>query len=111
MKKYNDIKKLKTELQTKIIRRLTLNSDYEPDENLLLDYIEEAILEIKKWKNNSNDNIFLDGEYNSQIIQFVIESYHRTGIEGQLSNSFNGNVSKYQMTPLQHLKSSIPQGL
>lgn len=110
-KKYSNINKLKTTLLDKIVRRLTLNSEYEPDEELLNDFIDEAIIEIKKWKNNSLDTIFLGGEFDNVIIQFAVESYHTTGIEGQFSSSANGNSRTYKMTPLQHLQSSIPQGV
>lgn len=108
---YNNISKLKGILLDKIVRRLTLNSEYDPDEELIEDFLEEAITEIKKWKHNSSDNIFLDGEFDSNIIKFVIMSYHTTGIEGQMEHSANGSSSTYQMTPLQYLHSSIPQGV
>lgn len=108
---YNNLNKLKETLLDKIVRRLTLNSEYDPDEDLIQDFLEEAIIEIKKWKRNNNDNIFYSGEYDKNIIQYVIMSYHTTGIEGQMEHSANGGSVTYQMTPLQYLQSSIPQGV
>lgn len=91
--------------------RITLNSEYEPDQDIIEDFIDEAIYEIKRWKKNENDSIFLDGGFDKNIIDYTLQSYHTTGIEGQLSNSSNGNKVNYQMTPLQYLHSSIPQGV
>ena len=108
---YNNLNKLKETLLDKIVRRLTLNSEYDPDEELIEDFLEEAIIEIKKWKHNSSDNIFLAGEFDNNIIKYVLMSYHTTGIEGQMEHSANGGSSTYQMTPLQYLHSSIPQGV
>lgn len=105
------MKNLKTNLKGKIIRRLTINSEYDPDEELISDFIDEALEEIKKWKNTKDEKIFENGEYDKEIIQYCVESYHTTGIEGQFQNSSNGNSRTYKMTPLQHLQSSIPQGI
>lgn len=100
---------MKSTLLEKIARRLNYNSEYEADEDIIEDFIDSAISEIVNWRRLDNEDEFLSGMYDSNIVEFVIESYNKMGIEGQ-SYEGNGATSKqYTETALSRLKSSIPQ--
>lgn len=107
--KYSTIDDMKSAITTKVKRQLEVNSDYEVDENLLGDFIDDAVSEIKDWRKLNNDNEFLNGMYDSKISRFVIESYNILGIEGQSYESNGATAKQFTETPLSRLKSSIPQ--
>lgn len=103
---------MKTSLVEKSQRKLSLNSeDYVYDDTLLSDYFDDAILIIKDWKRNYNDNYILQGNYDSIIVDFIIQSINYNGLEGQSSNSANGISRTFVATPKAMLQSSIPQSL
>lgn len=93
-------------------RRLQFNSpDYAYDEDLLNDYFDDAVNIIRNWKKAKNDDLFFDGKYDTNIVQFIIESINVSGLEGQSSSSANGATKTFINTPESNLKSSIPQSL
>ena len=102
---------MKEAVLEKAQRRLQFNSDYAYDEDLLGDYFDDAVNIIRGWKKAQNDDIFFDGKYDSNIIQFIIESINVAGLEGQSSSSANGATKTFINTPESNLKSSIPQSL
>lgn len=109
--KYNSINKLKSTVQEKAVRRLQFNSEYEPDTDLIDDFIDSAISEIKRWRKADDDTELLTGMYDSNIISFVVESYNIMGVEGQSYEGNGSNTRQFSGTPLSRLKSSIPQRL
>ena len=103
---------MKTKLLEKAQRKLSLNAeDYTYDDDLLGDYFDDAVLIIKDWKKNYNDSIFLNGMYDTAIVQFIIESINLTGLEGQSSSSANGASKTFIASPEANLKSRIPQSI
>lgn len=100
---------MKSTLQEKIKRRLEFNSEYEADTELINDFIDTAINELKLWRHLDNDDEFLSGMYDSAIMRFVIESYNILGIEGQSYESNGATAKQFTETPLSRLKSSIKQ--
>lgn len=99
-------------LLEKTQRKLSLNlPNYTYDEETLGDYFDDAVSIIKDWKRNYNDSLVLSGNYDTAIIQFVIESIGVSGIEGQSSSTANGNKKVFFATPEDNLKAKIPQGL
>lgn len=103
---------MKQSLLEKTQRRLTLNlPNYEYDEDLLGDYFDDAVFIIKDWKRNFDDSLVLSGKYDSNIINFIVESINTNGIEGQSSSSANGNKKVFRANPEANLKASIPQSL
>lgn len=109
--KYNSLNKLKSTLQEKIARRLQFNSEYEPDTDLINDFIDNAVNEIKVWRKTTEDTELLSGIYDSNIINFVVESYNMIGVEGQSYDGNGSTTKQYSGTPLSRLKGSIPQRL
>lgn len=109
--KYNSLNKLKSTLQEKIARRLQFNSEYEPDTDLINDFIDNAVNEIKVWRKATEDTELLSGIYDSNIINFVVESYNMIGVEGQSYDGNGSTTKQYSGTPLSRLKGSIPQRL
>lgn len=103
--------KLKSTLEEKIARRLQFNSEYEPDYELIDDFIDNATNEIKVWRKTTEDTELLTGMYDSNIINFVIESYNMMGVEGQSYDGNGSTTKQYSGTPLARLKGSIPQRL
>jgi hypothetical protein len=102
---------LKSKLQEKIARRLNFNSEYEADTELIGDFIDDAVSEIQVWRKLTNDDEFLSGMYDSNIINFVVESYNQIGAEGQSYDGNGSTTKQYLNTPLSRLKGSIPQRL
>lgn len=109
--KYNSLNKLKSTLQEKIARRLQFNSEYEPNTDLINDFIDNAVNEIKVWRKTTEDTELLSGIYDSNIINFVVESYNMIGVEGQSYDGNGSTTKQYSGTPLSRLKGSIPQRL
>lgn len=103
---------MRTNLIEKAQRRLANNfPDYEYDEDLLEDYFDDACSIIRGWKKLSDDTMLLTGNYDRNIVQFIIESINVSGLEGQSSSSANGVSKSFYATPESNLKSSIPQSL
>ena len=93
-------------------RKLANNfPNYEYDEDLLGDYFDDAVSILKKWLKNSNDSLVTTGNYDTEIVEFIIESIGRAGLEGQMSSSANGISKTFIATPESNLKSKIPQSL
>lgn len=112
MNKYQDLTTAKKELLAKAQRKLANNfPNYEYDEDLLGDYFDDAVSILKKWLKNSNDSLVTTGNYDTEIVEFVIESIGRAGLEGQMSSSANGISKTFIATPESNLKSKIPQSL
>lgn len=94
----------------KIQRKLQFNTpDAEFDDEYIEDLIDEACSIIKNWRKLSKDTEFLDGRYDRNISQYVIESIVTAGIEGQSTSNANGITKKFYGTPEANLKSSIKQ--
>lgn len=103
---------MKEAVLEKAQRRLQYNApDYLFDEDLLGDYFDDAVSIIKKWRKLTDDSEFNNGDYDSNIVQFIIESIGVAGSEGQSSVSGNGTTKSFINTPESNLKSAIPQRL
>ena len=89
---------------------MSVNSDYDYDEDYLNDLIEEAVDIIKDWT-RCNESSILTGNYDSKIIDYVIQSLNISGIEGQSYSNANGIAKTFYASPEANLKSSIPQRL
>lgn len=109
MATYTSMSRLKSTLLDKIKRRIEYNSDYEVDDELIEDFIDSAVLEIKDWRRLEDDTEILTGRYDNNIIRYVIESYNMLGIEGQSYESNGSSSKQYNTTPLSNLRSSITQ--
>lgn len=108
---YNSIKKLKETLTQKIQRRLKVNNpNFDVDNEVIGDFIDSAINIIKQWRKlDTNETEFLEGLYDNNIIQYVVEVYNRLGLEGQSTDNALGNGKSFVNSPENNLKSSIPQ--
>ena len=103
---------MKSNLTEKIQRRLGLNNpNTEYDEDLIGDYIEEAVNIINDWARPIDETGFTSGEYNSAIVLYVIESINTNGAEGYSSFSDGNQKNVLKNSPVGNLKSRIPQGL
>lgn len=112
MNKYQNLTEAKSSLLAKAQRKLANNfPDYEFDEDLLGDYFDDAVSILQKWLKNSNESLITRGNYDTEIVEFIIESLGRAGLEGQMSSSANGISKTFIATPESNLKSKIPQSL
>lgn len=103
---------LKETLLEKVQRKIQFNTpDYEIDEEYLEDLIDEAIGIIRDWRKLSNNDEFLNELYNTNIINYVIETINMSGIEGQSNSNANGNSKTFINTPANNLRTSISQRL
>ena len=103
---------MKTALLEKAQRKLSnAFPDYEYDEDLLGDYFDNAVLIIKRWLKTPDDGIILSGNYEFEMVDFIVESVGRAGLEGQSSSSANGISKTFIATPEANLKGKIPQSL
>lgn len=103
---------MKSTLLEKVQRKLANNfPNYEYDEDLLGDYFDDAISIIKKWKKNKDDSVVTSGDYDTEIVDFIVESIGRAGLEGQSSSNANGISKTFIATPESNLKSKIPQSI
>ena len=85
--------------------------DYEYDEDLLGDYFDDAVEIIRDWKKASDTSLVLTGNYDRNIVQFIIESINISGLEGQSISKANGITKTFIATPEANLKASIPQSI
>lgn len=103
---------MKTILLEKAQRKLANNfPDYEYDEELLGDYFDDAVNIIKGWKKASDTSLVLTGDYDRNIVQFIVESINISGLEGQSYSSANGITKTFISSPESNLKASIPQSI
>lgn len=103
---------LKETLLEKVQRKIQFNTpDYEIDEEYIEDLIDEAIGIIRDWRKLSNNDEFLNELYNTNIINYVIETINMSGIEGQKVSNANGNSKTFINTPANNLRTSISQRL
>lgn len=103
---------MKEAVLEKAQRKLQYNApDYVYDEDLLGDFFDDAISIIKSWRKMTADDDLLDGDYDSNVVRFIIESINIAGLEGQSSSSTSSTTKSFINTPESNLKSSIPQCL
>lgn len=75
------------------------------------DYIEMAVEIIEEWAKPSKEETIVNGKYNTEIVEFVIESFNNNGAEGLSSYGDGAESRVFSNSPIGHLKSRIPQGL
>lgn len=103
---------MKENLLAKAQRKLANNfPDYEYDTDLLGDYFDDAVDIIKDWTKSSDASLVLAGNYDRNIVEFIVQSINISGLEGQSSSSANGITKTFIATPESNLKASIPQSL
>lgn len=106
---------LSNKLVEKAQRKLKAKDpNFDISAELLNDYCQDAINIIVKWRKlniNKPQNELLQGLYDTEIVNFVIESYNMIGLEGQSSDNSLGNSKVFRATPETNLKSSIKQVL
>jgi len=76
---------------------------------LLILFCKDAISIIVKWRKLLNYDEFDLGLWDSQIVEYMVNSYNSVGDENLKSKSSGGNSRVYSMSPESRLKASIPQ--
>lgn len=76
---------------------------------ILSDFFDDAYRTIKNWRKLKTDDEFLSEKWDSEIIDFVVDSYRAMGEEMIAASSANGVKRTYAINPLARLKSRVPQ--
>ena len=76
---------------------------------ILFDFFTDAYNIIKNWRKLKTDDEFLSQKWDTQIIDFVVDSYRMMGEENLAASSMNGISRTYNLSPEARLKSRIPQ--
>lgn len=101
---------MKTQVLKKAQIKLANNfPDYTYSDELLGVYFDDAIDIIMEWKKYTKESSVYNGNYDSKVVKFIIESLNVSGLEGQSSSSANNNSKTFIATPEANLKASIPQ--
>lgn len=109
---YSDIEDYQTYIVGRAKRKLLYESNMEDSKNLkaiLNDLFTDAYNIIKKWRKLKNDNEFFEQKWDSEITDFVVNSYRVMGDETLAASSINGVSKTYKLSPEAKLKTSIPQ--
>lgn len=101
-----------SEVRSKVIssakRAISYKYDDYVDEELLGDFFDEAVDII--CKRRKSDTTEIENErYNTEIKQYIIDSFNQLGAEGSASNSVAGNSNSYFAPADVILKSKILQ--
>ena len=115
MAKYESIESCKLSLLKDAKTRLFHESNYSDSDNktdpVLFSLFENAHEIIIGWRKLKNDDEFLNGKWDSQIKDYIINAYNSLN-EEMLSSSNVGGISKsYIATAENILKSKVPQKL
>lgn len=106
-----ELTKKRQEIVEKAQRTLSLKYEDTIDEQILLDYFDDAVKIISKWRKLNNSTEIEKGLYDTEIKEFIINSFNQSGVESSYSysNSAGSNVFFAQAETI--LKSKIPQVL
>lgn len=109
---YSDIDEYGDYIVDRAKGRLLYKSNMTDSSNLrtiLLDLFKDAYNIVKKWRKLKTDDEFLSQKWDTEITDFVCNSYRRMGDETLASTNINGISKTYQISPEARLKSEIPQ--
>lgn len=108
IEEYRDyiVKKAKTKLLYKA--NITDSSELT---SLLNDLFDDAHNTIVNWRNLKTEDEFLSQKWDSEIINYVVDAYRAMGDELLASDTANGIIRVYRITPIAKLKNSVPQKL
>ena len=109
---YSDIDEYGDYIVDRAKNRLLYKSNMTDSSNLraiLLDLFKDAYNIIKKWRKLKDDDEFLSQKWDTEITDFVTNSYRRMGDETLASSTMNGIAKTYKISPEAQLKASVPQ--
>lgn len=109
---YLDIDEYKGYIVGKATDKLLYKSNISKNDdltNILSDFFDDAYRTIKNWRKLKIDDEFLSQKWDSEIIDFVVDSYRALGDELIGEKTVNGVRKVYAINPLARLKSRIPQ--
>lgn len=109
---YLDIDEYRDYIVGKAQTKLTYNSNITKSDSLtaiLNDLFDDAYNIIVKWRKLKTDDEFLGQKWDTEITNFVVDSYRTMGDETLKGFSVNGISKDYRNTPEGRLRSSIPQ--
>lgn len=76
----------------------------------ILNYLfDDAYSIIVKWRKLKTEDEFLSQKWDSEITDYILDSYRVMGDETLESSNINGVNKKYKISPEARLKTRIPQ--
>ena len=115
MAKYESIEFCKISLVGKAKERLLHKSNYNDSQNsldpVLFSLFENAYEIIISWRKLKNDDEFLNGKWDSQIKDYIINGYNTLNDEMVSTTNVGGIGKTYRATAEDILKSKVPQKL
>lgn len=94
--------------KTKLLYRSNINNTEELT-SLLNDLFDDAHRTIVNWRKLNTEDEFLSQKWDAEIINYIVDAYRAMGDELLASDTANGIIRAYRISPLAKLKSSIPQ--
>lgn len=112
---YNSIDEFKTAIIASAKERLffmqNINKDGSELKSVLYNLCDKGIQIIKQWRKQKNDDELLAGKWDSQLSDYIVDSYNALNEENYKTSNIGGTSRTYNMTPESALKSKIPQKL
>ena len=96
--------------KTKLLYRSN-NVDNASLVGVLSDFFNDAYNIIVKWRKLKSDDEFLAQKWDTEITDFVVDSYRAMGDELVSGTSINGITKTYKINPTARLRSQVPQKL
>lgn len=112
---YNNLSEYKTFIIQSAEERLffmkNINRESTELKTVLSNLYDKGYSVIRQWRKMKDDTEFLNGKWNNQHIDFIVDSYNALNEENYTSSNVGGNSRTYSMSPESALKSKIPQRL
>lgn len=112
---YNSIDEFKTAMISSAKERLFFMQNINRDGNevnaVLSNLCEKGIQIIKQWRKLKTDDELLYQKWDSQLTDYIVDSYNALNEENYSSSNVGGTSRTYNMPPESALKSKIPQRL
>lgn len=111
-----ELQEWKDTLIDKSIRKITFRNNMSANDIseltlVLVDFLDEGIAELKKWRKLKNNDEFLNGIHDTALLTFINDKYLANGRELFQGYSSGGVNASMKVSPLSRLQSSCNQAM
>ena len=100
-----DTKQWQEMILAKAQQQYTLSfPDEKAEPTLFKHYLHYGVEAIKDRRKLTNDNEFLSGKHDYNLVRFIVRSYNEGGIEGVSSATSLGTSRTFSLSPIAELK-------
>lgn len=107
------IEEYKQSVVEKSTRRIKFQSNYGSNypelAAILNDFCDNGVSIITQWRKLSDETEIVSGKWDSQLVEYVVNSFNSMNDENLNSSTANGTTRNYRMSAESMLKSKIPQ--